>query len=448
MESMNRKLIYCGEPVPELEHLQRAGWVPVFATSPEELLTITEQSGADIGILRLQRSDDQYLEKVEECLLTGGTIEWIALLNENLLDSDEIARFISKHFYDFHTIPIDPRRLEFCIGHACGMATLKKVGATNGMPNGTVNTRITGQSPKMIKLFKLLEKVIRADSAVLIRGESGTGKELVAREIHENSSRYKMPFIALNCGSLPEKLIQSELFGHEKGAFTGAIAQKKGKIEAASGGTIFLDEIGDLPYEAQVNLLRFLQEGTIERVGSTAVIHVDVRVIAATHVDLEKAITEGRFREDLYYRLNVLNLELPPLRDRGNDIELLATTFLEKFTIENPTHAHAFSKQAVTVMRRHSWPGNVRELMNRVQRAVIMADGMFISAPDLGLEDRCEKRSQHTLDHVRNSAEVKVIKDALFHTNENITAASRVLGVSRVTLYRLLDKHKIAHMNT
>jgi DNA-binding NtrC family response regulator len=250
--------------------------------------------------------------------------------------------------------------------------------------------------------------------------------------------------MAVNCGALPANLIQSELFGHEKGAFTGAHQRKIGRIEAAAGGTIFLDEIGDLSLDLQVNLLRFLQAKTIERVGGTQSLQVDVRVIAATHVDLERAVAEGRFREDLYYRLNVLHLRVPALRERENDIELLARFFFEKFAKEKNPQVRGFSQQALQVMNTYAWPGNVRELINRIRRAMVMCENRLMTPGDLGLERRSARRTIRTLVGARAAAEKEAIQYALRHTGNNVSRAARELRISRVTLYRLIEKYSIA----
>jgi DNA-binding NtrC family response regulator len=244
----------------------------------------------------------------------------------------------------------------------------------------------------------------------------------------------------VNCGAIPSTLIQSELFGHEKGAFTGADREKRGLIEAASGGTLFLDEIGDLPRELQINLLRFLQEGTISRVGSIRTIRVDARVIAATHVDLERAVANGSFREDLFYRLNVLSLRVPPLRERNEDIETLAEHFFDKFAAEKSPRLKGFSDRAFAAMRAHTWPGNVRELINRIRRAMVMAQGRLITPADLGLE-KSVGAPQEALEEARTRAEQNAIATSLKRAGKNVTLAAKHLGVSRMTLYRLMAKH-------
>jgi DNA-binding NtrC family response regulator len=281
------------------------------------------------------------------------------------------------------------------------------------------------------------------DAPVLITGESGTGKELTALAIHERSARSAGLFMVVNCGALPVNLIQSELFGYEKGAFTGAQHRKIGRIEAASGGTVFLDEIGDLPFEMQVNLLRFLQEKTIARVGGNEQIHVDTRIIAATHVDMEKAVKERQFREDLFYRLNVLRLKTPALRNRQGDIELLAKYFFDQFSHEKRPNVKGFSPAAMDAMKNHTWPGNVRELINRTRRAMVMCESRLISPADLGLERLTPRHPVLTLDQVRARAEEEAVRNAIEGSRGNLSVAARNLGVSRVTLYRLIEKYGI-----
>src|SRR5690606_39169086 len=247
---------------------------------------------------------------------------------------------------------------------------------------------MVGRSAAMRSLYQAIRRISASEAPVLITGETGTGKELAARALHEGSTRRNAPFVAVNCGALPETLIQAELFGHERGAFTDARERKLGRIEMAAGGTLFLDEIGDLPLSVQTVLLRFLQEGTIERLGGRSTTRVDVRVIAATHVDLERSIAEARFREDLYYRLNVLRLRVPPLREREGDVELLAQAMFERFAQRAGKRIRGFSRAAMDRMVAHPWPGNVRELVNRVQRGVVMCEGRLIAPADLGLERR------------------------------------------------------------
>jgi Response regulator containing CheY-like receiver, AAA-type ATPase, and DNA-binding domains len=278
----------------------------------------------------------------------------------------------------------------------------------------------------------------------LIEGETGTGKELIANAIHAHSKRKDKPTVAINCGAFPPELIQAELFGYEKGAFTGAHCRKIGRIEAAQGGTLFLDEIGDLPLAQQVNLLRFLEERCIERVGGIEKIPIDVRIISATHVDLKQAVEEGKFREDLYYRLRVLHLKTPPLRERESDIELLTWYFFEEFSKNLRRKPKGFCTDALYLLQQHDWPGNVRELMNCIRHAVVMSENHLLTPADLGLDKRNKERiSVKTLEQARADADCETILSTIRHTRFNMTRAARNLGISRVSLYRLIDKYQL-----
>lgn len=303
----------------------------------------------------------------------------------------------------------------------------------------------------MEEVFKIVGKVAKATAPVLILGESGTGKEMIANAIHRRSPFKNKPFIAINCNAIPENLIESELFGYEKGSFTGANTQKIGLIETAAGGTLFLDEIGDLPSPVQVKMLRFLQEKRIQRVGGRQEIEVDVRVLAATHVDLTKAIEQGRFREDLYFRLAVVTCKLPPLRERGDDVVLLAQDFLKRFGKQNGRENLSFEPQALKAIARYPWPGNVRELQNRIQRAVIMADSRRICCEDLEIENSTGSRETGPpstadlpqgvgLKEARESLERELVSQALERNYRNVSAAAKELGVSRPTFYELMNK--------
>jgi DNA-binding NtrC family response regulator len=304
---------------------------------------------------------------------------------------------------------------------------------------------MVGSSPAMQKVYSSIRKFAATNAPVLITGESGTGKELVARAVHERSAYRAGPFVAINCAALPATLIAGELFGHEKGAFTGAVQRRIGRLESAHRGTIFLDEIGDLPLEQQAHLLRFLQERTIDRVGGTRPIEVDARVICATNIDLAKAVREGRFREDLYYRLNVLSLHLPALRERGSDIELLATFFLRKFADEHGRAVGGFSDEAWRRIRAHSWPGNVRELIGAIRRALVMAEQPVIEARDLGLD---EPKAGRVTAAAETSARPRVdalqLKASLEKNGGNVTMTARDLSLSRMTVYRLMRRYGLS----
>jgi two-component system NtrC family response regulator len=302
---------------------------------------------------------------------------------------------------------------------------------------------IIGTSPVIAKVFDTIRRVAGSDISVLIVGESGTGKELVAKAIHQQSHRKDGPFIAINCGAIPETLLESELFGHEKGAFTGAHMQRPGRIELAEGGTLFLDEIGEISPALQVKLLRVLQERTIERVGGRVEIPVDTRVLAATNSDLQLAMKEGRFREDLYYRLNTVTIPVPPLRERGADIAMLAKVLLQRFGDEAKKKVAGFSREALLSLEQYHWPGNVRELENRIRRAVTLTDNPRIAPEDLDLEEPKDVQAGPTLKEARDVVEKRVIEQTLTKTGRNITKAAMVLAVSRPTLHDLISRHNI-----
>jgi two-component system NtrC family response regulator len=293
-----------------------------------------------------------------------------------------------------------------------------------------------------LEIFDIVDRVAGTNATVLIYGESGTGKELVAKAIHRQSLRKNNPFVPINCGAIPENLLESELFGYEKGAFTGAVGRRKGKFELANGGTIFLDEIGELSLALQVKILRFLQEREIERVGGREPIEVDVRIIAATNKDLQQEMDKNTFREDLYYRLSVVSFSLPPLRERGDDIVLLANSFLNHFNKEYGKNIKAYSSGALLQLQAYKWPGNVRELENRVKRAVIMTRDNLVAPEDLDLR-LSEKDGKLTLKQAKDKLERQFIREALIRMRGNISRAARELGVSRATLYDLLEKHKV-----
>ncbi|MHC8362313.1 sigma-54 dependent transcriptional regulator [Pseudomonas sp. LS2P72] len=394
----------------------------------------------DVGLLRLQPFHLERPEAVKELISRSGT-EWIAVLNQEVLRLQNVGDFVCEWFFDFHTLPFDVSRVQVTLGRAFGMARLRGQGTVHiDQPEH----ELLGDSKPVRELRKLLSKLAPTESPVLIRGESGTGKELVARTLHRQSQRHSKPFVAINCGAIPEHLIQSELFGHEKGAFTGAHQRKVGRIEAANGGTLFLDEIGDLPLELQANLLRFLQEKHIERVGGSQPIPVDVRVLAATHVDLEAAIEKKRFREDLYYRLNVLQVATAPLRERNGDLSMLANHFSHFYSHETGRRPRSFSEDALIAMGKHDWPGNVRELANRVRRGLVLAEGRQIEARDLGLiSQQIVAAPMGTLENYKHRAERQALCDVLNRHSDNLSIAAKVLGISRPTFYRLLHKHQI-----
>lgn len=394
----------------------------------------------DVGVIHLNDPHLQQLDYLKR-IIRQSRGEWIAVIDTALKDIPAMRAFISEWFFDFYTLPFDLPRLQAALGRAYGMSRLRSLDKLSTVQD---EHELLGTSPTARNLRKLVGKLATTDSPVLIRGESGTGKELVARALHWQSRRVDKPFIAVNCGAIPDQLMQSEMFGHEKGAFTGAHQRKIGRIEAAHTGTLFLDEIGDLPLELQANLLRFLQEMQIARVGSTHYIDVDVRVIAATHIDLEAAVSGGRFREDLYYRLNVLEIHTSPLRERSADIPLLAQHFLQVYAAEVGRKPRPFSDQALTALIRHTWPGNVRELANRVRRGMVLAEGRSIEAQDLGLAIVAEDaRLTDKLENYILRAERQALTDALALHPDNMCRVAESLGISRPTLYRMLHRHQL-----
>jgi len=350
-------------------------------------------------------------------------------------------RAIGEGAYDLLCKPVEMEELKIILKRALHVAQLEREYREIQHRLGENNFEgMIGASPQIQQVFSAIRKVATSDAPVLITGESGTGKEMVALAIHQRSARKEGAFVAINCGAIPEALLESELFGHEKGSFTGAHMQRKGRIETAGGGTLFLDEIGELPLLLQVKLLRFLQEQTIERVGGRTKIQIDTRVIAATNVDLKAAMTEGKFREDLYYRLAVVAIRLPALRERPADILLLAKAFLKRFSAENKRDARDFSPEAVRAIEDYAWPGNVRELDNRVKRAMIMAEGRYITPADLELAEPAEPGKGHSLKEAREAVEREMVSQALHRHGGKITAAAIDLGVSRPTFYELMEK--------
>lgn len=355
-------------------------------------------------------------------------------------DRPNALKAIELGAYDFYAKPIEAGTLRLVVDRAQRLYELES--ENRRLQQSRADTLLRGviaTSPQMLQACKVVDKVADTDVTVLILGESGTGKELFARALHEKSSRASGRLVAINCAAIPETLLESELFGYEKGAFTGAVKQTLGKIEHANGGTLFLDEIGDLPQALQAKLLRFLQERVIERVGGRQEISVDLRVICATHRDLRSQIANGVFREDLYYRISEVTIRLPPLRERTGDALVLARAFLDQYNDEFKRSIRGFTQEALNAIESYAWPGNVREIESRIKRAVIMAEGRQLSVEDLELPTQAD-RSVLSLQDVRDQAELCALRQALAKTDGNMTQAAQLLGITRPTLYRLLEK--------
>ncbi|WP_324780043.1 PEP-CTERM-box response regulator transcription factor [Thiobacillus sedimenti] len=357
------------------------------------------------------------------------------------LDRSNAVKAIHLGAYDFFQKPFDPDVLALMIARALHLHALERENRQllAQQSRSSLQGLITSSEP-MLKICRTIEKVAPANATVLLLGESGTGKEVLARGVHELSPRAGKRFVAINCAAIPDTLLESELFGYEKGAFTGAAKQTIGRIEYANEGTLFLDEIGDLPMPLQAKLLRFLQERVIERLGGRGEIPVDVRVVCATHRDLAAMIQEGNFREDLYYRLSEISVKIPPLRERPGDAVLLAQAFLDRYARELGRTLRGFTADALSVLEAHAWPGNVREMENLIKRAAIMADGTQITAADLGLELGEAEPQPFNLRQAREHAERQAVSRALAHSDGSIAQAAELLGITRPTLYDLMAK--------
>src|SRR5690554_4225195 len=389
----------------------------------------------------------------------GGASEGFSLLEEILRlapmtkvivvtgreDKENSVKAIGMGASDFYQKPLDADILVFVVNRAFRLAELERENQLLTQPGDGTNIKgIIAASPQMMSVCRTLEKIAPTDVTTLITGETGTGKEVLARAIHDLSPRANNVFAAINCAAIPENLLESELFGFEKGSFTGATQSKKGKIESANGGTLFLDEIGDMPMPLQAKLLRFLQERVVDRVGSVKPVPVDVRVVCATHRNVRKLIESGQFREDLYYRISEITLDVPAVRERDGDALVIARSLLKSLGKDMDRQNLTFSDDAINAINNYPWPGNVREMINKVKRATIMADGKRITAEDLELPGCNEPELSHlNLRQVREHAERKAILQARQTSAFNMTQAARLLGVTRPTLYNLTDKYKI-----
>jgi two-component system response regulator HydG len=430
-------VVWFGRPTDEeRDCLAQAGWHMRVADAHLQDGIGMRRGDIVVAMADLRWSDAETVQSIRQMMDRHPWLPWLALVSpETAAHKVEVERIL-RVGVEFFTAPLDMQRLIDALKKFAGL----KVPVTDADIPGIVCAESAAMRATVINLRKFAP----VDLPVLITGETGCGKEVAARALHGLSARREQKFIAINCGALPLNLVQSELFGHERGAFTGANVRRIGHFEAATGGTIFLDEIGDLPLDAQTSLLRLLQEGTLERVGSSQLIRLDVRVLAATHVDLEKAVAQGSFREDLYYRLNVLRLHVPALREREGDVEGLAQHFLDVFREHHGGRARTFSSDARRALRDFAWPGNVRELINRVQRAAVMAESTLISASDLDLQGAQPPSANcSSLGLTRGSAERDAVLTCLRESHFNISECARRLKVSRVTIYRLCKKHQM-----
>ncbi|MGH8696779.1 MAG: PEP-CTERM-box response regulator transcription factor [Burkholderiales bacterium] len=392
----------------------------------------------DLGLPPKPDDPTEGLRLLEEMLVLAPDTKVIVLTGQN--DRTNALKAVGLGAYDFFAKPFEPELLGLTIERAYRLHELQEENrrlAAAQQPSAM--SGLITRDPELLRLCRTIEKLAQANATVLVLGESGTGKELFARGLHDMSPRRAERFVAINCAAIPENLLESELFGYEKGAFTGAARQTPGKFETAHHGTLFLDEIGDLPLALQAKLLRFLQERVIERVGGRELIPVDVRVVCATHQNLRDLISAGRFREDLYFRLAEIVLEVPPLRKRQGDASLLAHAFVRRHADEQRRGTMTLAPDAIAAIEAHAWPGNVRELENCIKRAVIMADASVIRAADVGLAP-AQVEDVLNLRHVRDEAEKQAVIRVLGRANGNLSRAAELLGISRPTLYDLLDR--------
>lgn len=419
---------------------------PIIAGNRNEAITALRRYQPSVVTLDLGLPPDpanasEGLETLKEILQLAPSTKVIVVTGND--DKINAINAVAMGAYDFYQKPVDIDVLNMIITRAYKLNELEQENEKLLQQTQEPLSGIIATSTAMQQLTRMVEKIAPTDVTTLLLGESGTGKEVLAKAIHKLSNRSEQPFIAVNCAAIPENLLESELFGHEKGAFTGAIKQTKGKIEFADKGTLLLDEIGDLPFPLQSKLLRFIQERTIERVGGRKEIPIDTRIICATHQNIKELIDAGDFRSDLFYRISEITINIPPLREREGDALSIASYLLKKYSALNNKQITGFSREAAHVIESHDWPGNIRELENTIKRAVIMADGLTIGVDDLELKGCLEKPLPFNLKEVRDNAETMAIKRALNFTNYNISKASELLGITRPTLYTLINKYGI-----
>ena len=431
---VHRQLRWAFEDIVPLAAEDRQSALAQFRRYEPQVVTL------DLGLPPDPGGVEEGLAALQEILSLAPRTKVVVITGHD--DRDSAVRAVGLGAHDFYQKPLDPDLLGVIVDRAFRVHELE---AENQRLAGSGRTPALGgviaASPQMEGVCHMVEKVAPTEATTCLFGESGTGKELLARAIHRLSPRCEGPFVAINCAAIPENLLESELFGYEKGAFTGADRRTRGKIEHADSGTLFLDEVGDLPMSLQAKLLRFLQERAIERVGGREEVPVDIRVVCATNQDLESLLTSGGFREDLYYRLTEVAVRIPPLRDREGDSAVIARSILERVASEQGCQVPRLTSEAIQAIESHSWPGNVRELENRLKRATIMCEGGRIRPADLELESPEGEPVPFNLREARDKAERQVLHRALNRTNGNLSRASELLGVTRPTLYSLLDKH-------
>lgn len=425
------------------------GYEVIVAGDRSEAITALRRFEPGVVLLDLGLPPDpggvsEGLATLKEILSLRPETKIIVVTGDN--DRANAVKAIASGAYDFHQKPADAQLLALLVDRAQHVFELEL--ENNRLQQADENMPLRGiiaTSPEMLKACRTVEKIAPSNITTLLLGASGTGKERFARALHELSPRANNRMVAINCAAIPANLLESELFGYEKGAFTGAAQQTPGKIEHADGGTLFLDEIGDLPLDLQAKLLRFIQERVVERIGGRQEIPVDVRIVCATHQNLEEQILDGRFREDLYYRVSEMTIQIPALKDRTGDAIVLAKSFLNRFVSELGSTVKGFDDDTIAAIEQYSWPGNVRELESRVKRGVIMAEGSLVTMEDmeLNLADNELSSMPLNLRQIRESAEQQAIVRALSYTGDNISEAASLLGVARPTLYNMLEKYQL-----
>jgi len=414
----------------------------LLASNRSEALTLARREAPHVVLLDLAMPPDlegpsEGFAALDELLALDPTTKVIIASGND--ERDNALQAIQRGAYDFCAKPVDVTLLNMIVDRAFYLYDLEAENQRLSALNSHIPLEgLITACPKMLQLCKAVEQVAPSSISVMITGESGTGKEVMAHGLHSLSPRVSEKFVAINCAAIPENLLESELFGHEKGAFTGAVSRSIGKFETAHKGTLFLDEIAEMPPPLQAKLLRFLQDRTIERVGGRESIKIDVRIISATNKDLKEEMAAGNFREDLYYRLNEVALHLPPLRDREGDAALLSSYFIQLFNKSLNTHIKALTADAVAAVNAYSWPGNIRELENRIKRAMVLCQGKYLGTTDLNMEPSDKSTQALTLRQVREKAEKEIVTQVLAQTQDNISKSAKILGVSRPTLYELM----------